>query len=522
MAKLLKFGIGYTPNKPIVDKKTGQKTTENIVDLLLFIDGKSGFSVFPQLQNFLGGRVKISKNGETITIMVPEDKFEIFANPNGKLMGRILSVIEQAAGYVADSKDIAALPNRLQTVKSEILNYDKSTLDSDMNDYIEDLISGIEKDFNDPRFQQILNAMHIFNGVGGFSNLSQNSTSFNDNDVAIKETKLSVENVLRILSQWRKAGRANMPTYLATENQWSRFFGGTVRQNALKLYIQRPDKVAGVSTNTVTRQLGIDPNAANAGGAVGRAVHSIARGGGMDKWRGAQTAYAPVVYYDIVDVDGVDPNSLTGNSANYYDPNTVTTSADTDSANDIVQQNDTANDIVNNTQPMTEASLGKKLLKYATDNNIDGIKLAIQRDGTIGGLMFMISHIKSIFRNRDAEEKKATTEQILFVILKHYNIYDDVVKQLYKKLIPELRTSQGKANKKLLIGIFSFAYDVIKELDSINESIGKELTLVDVIGYFGFTVDEYKNLPENEKEADYMLHGVRESFIKTFNKLLKQ
>lgn len=520
MAKLLKFGVGYTPEKSSVNKQTGEKTTMSCANLLIFMDGKSGFAVYPQLQSFLRNNVEISDKGDTISITVPEDKFAIFANPNGKLMGRILSTIEQVTGYVADSNDIAALPDRFQIAKDEVLNADKDALDSDMNKYIEELIAGIEKDFNDPRFQQILSAMHVFGGSGGFSSVASN-VSYNDDDVVLKETKLSVENVLRILAQWHKAGRQGIPTYLATEVQWHKFFGGRVSQNALKLYIVRPDKVSSVSPKTVTKQLGINPNSADSGGAIGRGIHSIARGGGMDKWRGNQNGYALACYYDITDVDGVDPNLLTGNTANYYDPNTVT--ADTtmaDTAGDTPAQDTGQNDLVTDNGKMTEVSLNKRLLKYAADNKIDGIPLAIQRDGTLGGLMFMIGHLKSIFRNRDANEKKATTEQILFVILKHYGIFENEVHQLYKKFISELRTPQGKVNKKLLYGIWSFAYDIISELDAINESRGGELTFMDVITYLGFTPEEYKRMPETEEEANELMNGVKESFIKTFNKLL--
>lgn len=517
MAKLLKFGVGYIPKKVFKDSKTGQKKEVSCASLALFLDSKSGAAAFSQIQGFMKGNATLDKDG-TIFITIPEDKFDVFVG--GKLFERILSTVEQTTGYVADAKNISELGTRFNNAKDEVLGSNKTDLDSVTNQYIEDLIAGIEKDFNDPRFQQIMNSIHTFSysSIGG--GISNVQGSYNDSDVVLKETKLSVENVIRILAQWHKAGRPGIPTYLATENQWHRFFGGTVKQDALKLYVVRPDKVNGVSPNTVTRQLGIDPNSASAGGAIGRGVSSIARGGGMDKWRGAQTDYAMACYYDISDVDGVDPNLLTGNTANYYDPNTVTADTTDADTGDIVNQDAQQNDIVNDNQPMTEDSLRKKLIKYATDNKIDGITLAIQRDGTLGGLSFMINHLKAVFRNRDVEEKKATAEQILFVVLKHYNIFENEVHQLYKKFISKLRTPKGKVNEKLIYDIWSFAYDIISKLDSINEEQGGSLTLLDVIGYLGFTVDEYKRMPKTEEEADAMLNGVRESFIKTFNKLL--
>ena len=522
MAKLLKFGVGYTPNKAVVNKKTGEKTVGNFVDLLIFMDGKNGPVAFPYLQNFLGNKVRISRDGETIYITVPEDKFETFINPSGKLLGRVLDTIEKATGYVADAKDISNLKHRYDVAKDEVANANRNGVAVVTNQYIKDLIRGLEKDLNDPRFKQIMDTIQIF-GHNGFTSAAPQG-NYNDDDVVLRETKLGVDNIIRILAQWNKAGRTGIPTYLATQNQWAKYFNGTVRQDALKLYGVRVDNVNAVSTSTVMRQLNIDPNKPNRSAAVNKGIASIKRGGGMDNWRQKHDSFALVCYYDVSDVDNVNPNDLTGNTANYYDPNSVTadtTNADTaDTSNDLVQNDTQQNDVVNKGTVMTEDILRKKLLKISEERNSPGIKLAIQRDGTLGGLIYMIEHLKEITRDRDADRKKATVEQVLFIILTQYNIFEDIRAQLLKKYISVLATPDKNVNQKLLIEMWSFASIILSMLDGVKEAYGSSLTLADVIRYLGFTIEDFKRMPKDENDAEARLNNVKESFIRTFNKLL--
>ena len=520
MAKILKFGVSYIPNREVFDKKLNQKVTEDVVVLSLYLDDKSAPAVLPYLQNILPNRVHLSKSSpNTINITVPEDKFSIFANPSGKLMGKVLSIIEQNTGYVADANSLSSLQSRLNLAKDEIKNADSNAVATVTNQYIKDLVNGMVKDYNDPRFQQIMNSIHVFSN-GGFC--SQGNV-YNDSDVLFKETKLTVENILRILAQWTKAGRNGIPTYLATANQWDRYFGGKVRQDALKLYIMRPNEgVAGVSKKTVARQLNIDPSYAHASGAKGKAIGSLARGGGMDNWRQKATKFAPVCYYDVSDVDNVDPNSLTGDTSNYYDPNTVTTdTVDADAATDN-NTKDASKDIVSNNPNMTEDILRKKLLKLSADTKRDGIRLAIQRDGTIGGLTYLISNSKEILRDHDVSRKQATVEQVLFIILRHYRIpeLENVMIDLWKKYISKLIRSDHTVNEQLIVELWSFAYNIISVLDGIKESGGCSLSLADVIQYLGLTVDDFKRLPKTKEEALLNRQEVRENFIKTFNNLL--
>ena len=227
-------------------------------------------------------------------------------------------------------------------------------------------------------------------------------------------------------------------------------------------------------------------------------------------------------YYDISDVDGVDPNLLTGNTANYYDPDSVPAdTADTaDTTGDIVQTGSTDNDVQDNSVVMTEDILNKKLLKLAQDKNDNGLLLSIRRDGALGGLKYVIEHLKEITRDHDAQRKRATVEQVLFIILKHYGIFENEALFLLKKYVSILGTPNGKVNMNLIVELWSFSSIVISLLDGIKEAYGSSLTLADVIGYLGFTVEEFKMMPKDEEEAEARLNGVKESFIKIFNKLL--
>lgn len=520
MSKVLKFGVSYIPNREFFDKKLNQKVSENTVVLSLYLDDKAAPSVLPYLQNILPGRVRLStKNTDTINIMVPEDKFGVFANPNGKLMGKILSIIENNTNYVADVNSLSSLPSRLDLAKDEIKNADKNAISTVTNDYIKALVDGLIRDYNDPRFKQLMNSIHVFSN-GGFT---QPSGGYADSDVLFNETKLTVKNILMILSQWQKAGRTGIPTYLATSGQWDRYFGGTVRPDALKLYVMRPnDGVPSVSKRTVAHQLNIDPSYADATGAKGKAIGSIARGGGMVHWRQKADNFAPVCYYDISDVDNVDPNSVTGDTSNYYDPNSVTAdTVDADAVNDNNADATKDQDIVDNKGKMSLDELRKKLLKLSSDTGNDGIRLSIQRDGVIGGLKYLISNSKDISRDHDDARKQKTIEEVLFTLLRFYEIpeLENEMISLWKKHYNTLMKSDT-VNQQLFTEIWSFAYNIISIINGIKESEGCSLTLADVIGYFGLTIDDYKRLPATEEEALENLGQVRENFVRIFNNLL--
>ena len=68
-------------------------------------------------------------------------------------MGRILSAIEQNVGYVADVNSLSSLQSRLDLAKNEIKNADTNAVATVTNQYIRDLVTGMVKDYNDPRFQ---------------------------------------------------------------------------------------------------------------------------------------------------------------------------------------------------------------------------------------------------------------------------------------------------------------------------------------------------------------------------------
>lgn len=133
----------------------------------------------------------------------------------------------------------------------------------------------------------------------------------------------------------------------------------------------------------------------------------------------------------------------------------------------------------------------------------------------------MVKNIKGIFRDRDAINKRDRIGQVMFIIIKHYGICQDWTNELYRRYVQVLRTKDGKPNKKLIYEIWAYAFDVISKLDGVNESVGGNLTLSDVIQYLGFTIDDYKNMPNSSNEGNEMIGEARETFIKIFNSLLR-
>ena len=78
----------------------------------------------------------------------------------------------------------------------------------------------------------------------------------------------------------------------------------------------------------------------------------------------------------------------------------------------------------------------------------------------------------------------------------------------------------GGLNKQAFYNVGSDFENIIYILNGINESVS-ENTFMWMLKTLGISVDEFKTMPNTEEEANEMMDGIKESFIKTFNKILK-
>jgi hypothetical protein len=75
-------------------------------------------------------------------------------------------------------------------------------------------------------------------------------------------------------------------------------------------------------------------------------------------------------------------------------------------------------------------------------------------------------------------------------------------------------------NKKTFHAIGSDFENIVGIINGVKESVSNN-TLMWMLNVLGMSVEEYKAMPNTEEEADNMFNGVRESFIRTFNNLLR-
>ena len=274
--------------------------------------------------------------------------------------------------------------------------------------------------------------------------------------------------------------------------------------NAVPLYFMRPSGINPESEETVMGQFGIDPSTAGRSSVIRRAVSSVARGGGRENWNTPKSDFGMSVYYDVTDVDGVTENDL-DNYSNVQNTEPVDPGITPDE---------------NNPNGSVEQGLTNKISKYAEQNNVPEVKLALERGGLYEGLKAMVEQCKPIFRNRDATERRIKTEQVLLVLLKHYGIMQDVVNKLYKKYLSEIQTPNG-VNQKLFISILNYANTVETELNGIKEAQTGQLTLDFVLSCFGLTYNDFQRMPKDEQQAAENVNNVKESFNRFFGRLVE-
>ena len=75
-------------------------------------------------------------------------------------------------------------------------------------------------------------------------------------------------------------------------------------------------------------------------------------------------------------------------------------------------------------------------------------------------------------------------------------------------------------NKGLFYSVASDLENIYYILNGLAESTTANDMLKFVLDSCGISVEEFKNMPNTEQEAQEAVNNVRENFIRTFNKLL--
>jgi hypothetical protein len=79
----------------------------------------------------------------------------------------------------------------------------------------------------------------------------------------------------------------------------------------------------------------------------------------------------------------------------------------------------------------------------------------------------------------------------------------------------------GKVNKDLFYEVAAELENIYFILKGISEAKTANDMLMFVLDACDISVDEFKNMPEDEQEAEEMMNNIKENFIRTFNKLIR-
>jgi len=495
--KRLNIGVFYLPNREYTDKNTGVKVVRNEVMFRLGVDQKTA----TLLKNNL--RFVKDENGKYPVIFVPEDKVDNFIG--GQKQWAALMQLLEKAGYEFTIDDVKSLKDNVDSSINAQKYASSANTFSLTNNYIDDVIDALEKDMNDPTF------VNLAKSIGSIGSFVQG-----DENEVIRKTKLSLNNVFLILSQWKHAGKQGLPTFVATQYQWATFFDRGISQNATPLVVMTPSDVKSKTLAKTLKDNGITYGQMRDNPRLGNAIHKLSRD--TDYGQNINSKFFKAIYYDVSDT-----YDLT-NSNKPFDPNSsLDTSFDT--ASTLASNSATTNDdnkaqdaASSSTKTNADEKLLNSLKEYARKNNNGKLLNELNGgDGLVSGLRYLISRQPGIDREHNITLKGQYIDMVLLLVLTKYGAAPSVRSNLHNSYRFAFRNG-AKINRKLFKDVSAWFSNVVAAVDGVNESVSNE-TLEWVLNQFGLTINDYKRLPYDSNDADMIHDNVTESFKKIFNNI---
>ena len=497
MAKLLKIGAAYVPNQKIVLPDGTQKIEPRV----LFY-----FNSDDRTSNIVAGSgvaKGLKAEGDSVVKAVKVDKYKDFIYGQN-VFPKILSAFERC-GYVYDTNQLNALEASVEQEIQNVLNSDASNkIYADNSSFIDDIIKAMEENLNDPKFLSYVNAVGSIQYVG--------------DDVLSKVTKLSYKNTCMVLSQWVNAGKQGQPTYLATKRQWSKFFNRDVVPGATPLYIVNPKDVTPRSVRQTMSDYGVTQAQYDSNPMIRKQIDTLTNDKDYGQYNNSSFGLNGISpYYDYSETV-LQP----GEQSNYDFDNMEVGNIDKDKdkaedekRGDILAAATGAND------RKSEEDIIKSLQEYAVKNNNTDLINIIKNGNNviIKSVEYLAENSKTILREVDQKKKNLYQGVLVALVLKRLKINPDYSDRLLTSNMSQLR-EYGGLNKKVFYAVGSDFENIISIINGINESVSNS-TLMWMLNTLGMSVEEFKALPNSEEDAGEMLNNVKESFIKTFNNLLK-
>jgi len=497
MAKLLKIGVEYIPNYTVT-LQDGTKKVEPCVMFYFDSDDKTANIVAASCP------VKgLKSKGDSVTKAVKVDKYKDFIYGK-KMFPRILAEFEKY-GYVYDTSQLNNLEASVEQEVQNVLNSDASNkIYSDNTSFIDDIIKAMEENLNDPKFMAYVNAVGSIQYVG--------------DDVLSKVTKLSYKNTCMVLSQWVNAGNSGQPTYLATKRQWSKFFNRDVNPGATPLYIVNPKDVTHRGLKQTMQAYGVSQAQYDSNPMIRKQIDTLMNDKDYGQYNNHMFGLNGISPYYDYSQTSLQP----GAQSNYDFDNIGTTNVDKDKDKaEDEKRGDILAAATGADSRLSEDSIIKNLQEYAVKNN-DTELINILNSGNnviVKAVTYLADNSKTILREVDQNKKKLYHGVLVALVLKRLQIATDYSDKLINTNMSQLRT-YGGLNKQAFYAVGADFENIILIINGVNESVNNNMFMW-MLNALGVSVDEFKAMPNTEQEAEEMVNNVRESFIKTFNNLLK-
>lgn len=499
----LTIGVQYKPTNVVKDAATGKQT---YLPVVLFY-----FNCDPQTANMVvasGVSKGLNVNGNSVVKKVKAEKIEDFIMKS-EVFQKIIGEFEKY-GYAYDLNNRDAL---LQEAQQQIDNYVQNgmqkQINADVSTFIDNLVDLMEKNLNDPNFQAFLHAVNIKKFMSG--------------DDIDQLTDLKITNKIMALSQWINHGRQGTPKFIATAKQY-RLAGYQVNPGATPMYIMGPhkDEVVGRSKSQVISDYGITDLASNDKRQidVDRLSH--------DKDYGHNNAKKFQLWgpcYSILDCTNVANSNLEDyiDKLGDFSVNITTTDAKSQAQAQVQAKSDILSKFqMDNQNIISDSVMCQNAKKYA--DNIGDKKLAAvaNNQSATDVIKFLVNNNEVYLRNKQqryAQHSPQSLQLLEALAIKVMGLDATEADKVIAANAKSLRNN-GKVNKDLFYSVAAELENIYFILKGISEAKSSSDMLMFVLNACGISVDEFRNMPENEQEANEMVSNVRENFIRTFNKLL--
>ena len=448
-----------TDGKPVVNKKaifkfwSDEETSSKIV------------SAFPTRTR------KFKGDGRAVVIELPVDVADKFIG--GKFWSDLMAEYGKF-GYQSNKTPEDVKKQMEFSMNQAITPEDSKKVMNDFNSYIDDIVNGLERDFNDPRFKSLMSNVAIIgtkpNGEGGY---------------IFNKFKPTPRNLIMMLTQWRKAGRQGHPTFVTTRNIWFSIFERDVVPSAVRMLAVRPSNVTGQTENDALNQMGITKSDAENDAALKFALGKYMADKNFGKFGSNNLGGGTnlIAYYDVSDTELM-PQAV----RDYFQDVINAGNADNgEIMKDGMQGSQKGDeDASMENVPENESALWKGIVRYANESGDKTIRsmIAAKRD-LFSVLTALVSEESDIDREHDANKKAALTNSVLFALCKHYGVFEDRLGYLYKNGVKFINSINGNVNRERFLEIMPYVYNVIEKIGNIGIKESMSLLSISELIYEG-------------------------------------